>query len=130
MRYLLLALVLVSAGALGDPPYSVTATFDPPLDGGPVAGYRLYVGCESSANKGQVFGEIAPGQSFSGALTQDGTYKFCLAAYNDTGEGGISDISVVTIDDFDPVPGIPQNLRIDVSCDASCKVSVSVQPAQ
>ncbi|MCK9468217.1 MAG: hypothetical protein M0Q49_02265 [Porticoccaceae bacterium] len=124
-----LALVLLPLMARADGPYDLTATFQPPADGGPVEGYRLYQGCDNLAQKTLV-GEVQSGQTLSGAIQVQGVHHFCVAAYNAAGEGAITDVARVEIDDFDPVPGAVQNLQIQVSCDASCNVTVNLQPAQ
>lgn len=121
--YLVAILALVSALALAAP-YDLTATFDAPTAGGQVDGYRLYRGCNNLAAK-QLVGEVQSGQTLTGAIAEQGSHHFCVAAFNETGEGEISEIVQVNIDDFEPVPGAVQNLIIQVSCDASCNVTVT-----
>lgn len=123
--------VTLAAAASGAPPYDVTATFDPPVvtaTEGPADGFRLYQGCRAGESKALV-GEVTSGQTFTGLLTADGTYSFCVHAYNATGEGPSSPVAVVTINDFDPAPGVPVNFNITVTCDASCTVNITMEPA-
>ncbi len=126
MRRALLALLWLGAAlAWAAPPYDVTATFDPPPDGGTPAGYRFYEGCVDDANRGTLVGEVSSGQTFAGLLPGNGTYTFCVSAYNATGEGSISDVVQIAVV-VEPVPGRPVNLQITVTCDASCTVDITI----
>lgn len=125
---LLAALFMTTAYA--DPPYSVTATFTAPVvdaTHGAADGYRLYQGCQAGETKTLV-GTVASGQTFTGLLTAQGTYSFCVHAFNTAGEGPRSNIQVVNINDFAPAPGAPTNLQVTVTCDASCTVTITNQP--
>ena len=131
MRAIVLAVsaligVVFSLSAIAAPPYDVTASFD--AASGTVDGYRLYQGCRAGESKALV-GTVVSGQTFTGLLTADGEYSFCVHAFNATGEGPSSNVAVVNINDFDPVPGAPGNFVISVSCDASCDVTITYQPA-
>lgn len=117
---LLLAFASVAAIAA----YSVTVNFDAPVDGGPVVGYRLYQGCDNPQTK-TLIAEVEPGQTIQGALATEGDHYLCMAAYNSTGEGALTETQRINIDDFDPVPGQIMNFRIEVECDSSCKVTVT-----
>jgi len=128
-RLLMVMLALLgAASAWAAPPYDVTATFDPPVSGGTPTGYRLYQGCVSDAERGTLVGSTVSGQTFAELLQTDGTFTFCVAAFNESGEGPVSGVVQVQIDDFDALPGSPTNLQITVSCDTSCNVIVTVLP--
>lgn len=130
MRHLFLFLaVMIGISCASAAPYDLTATFDAPTTGGQVVGYRIYRGCEDLPNR-QLVGEVESGQTLTGAVAQDGSHYFCVAAFNSTGEGAIEEIVQVNIDDFEPVPGAVSNLQISVSCDASCNVTVTARPIQ
>lgn len=131
MRKLVLLLCLFALPALAAPPYDVTATFTAPVvdaTHGPPTGYRLYRGCRAGETKVLV-GSVTSGQTFTGLLTADGTYSFCVHAFNATGQGPSSNVAVVVINDFEPVPGAPTNFGITVTCDSSCTVNVTIEPA-
>lgn len=124
------AMMAVALAALGvntqaAPSYDVTATFNAPTDGGPVEGYRLYQGCNDPATKTKI-ADITSGQVVQGALQEQGVHYLCVAAFNSTGEGPISEVARIEIDDYDDLPGAPRNLQIQVSCDASCNVTVNI----
>ncbi len=125
-----LCLVVLATPAFANPPYDVTATFTAPVvdaTHGMPTGYRLYQGCATGQTKTLV-GTVTSGQKFTGLLTADGSYSFCVHAFNGTGEGPRSNIANVVIDDFDPVPGAPTNFTVTISCDASCTVNVTSTP--
>ncbi len=125
--YMLLPLTFVSVAQAAS--YDLTATFSAPADGGPVTGYRLYRGCDNLATKTLV-GAIVSGQPLAGALPNQGQHYLCVAAYNATGEGLITEVVSIDINDFDPVPGAVQGLQFNIGCDASCNVTITTQPAQ
>lgn len=129
---LLVAVVfaVVPLTASAAPPYDVTATFTPPaVDAthGAPTGYRLYKGCATGQTKALV-GTVTSGQKFTGLLTVDGSYSFCVHAFNATGEGPRSNIANVVINDYDPAPGAATNFTVTVSCDASCTVEITSTP--
>lgn len=124
---LLITMVFAAATVDAAPPYDVTVQFDAPVvdaTHGPVEGYRLYQGCRSGETKTAI-GEATSGQTFTGLLTADGEYSFCVHAFNSTGEGPRSSVQVLTFDDFEPAPGAPLNFQITLTCDASCSVNIS-----
>jgi len=128
MKYLLIAALALFSLPSFAATYDVTAEFTPATTGGPSTGYRLYRGCDNLATK-TLIAEVTPGQSVPGALPTQGQHYLCVSAYNSTGESEINEIAAININDFEPVPGAPSNLHVNVSCDTSCNVSVTIQPA-
>ena len=128
MRWLLLLLLLPFA-ALAAPPYDVTVTFSPPLSGGVPDGYNLYVDdCAVSGPIGSAEGSVTSGQTFPSLILADGTYEFCVRAFNAAGENpDPGQVATAIIDDL-PLPGAVENLGIQVTCPTSnCVINVTIQ---
>jgi hypothetical protein len=122
-----LLLLILPAVALAAPPYDVTVTFSPPLTGGPPDGYNLYV--DDCAVSGPVGAPtlVTSGQTFPGLILADGTYDFCVRAFNAAGENpDPGQVATAVINDL-PLPGPVENLGIQVVCpDSSCTINVTV----
>lgn len=121
------ALFLLAAPAQAQPTaYDLQVAFDAPDTGGTPTGYRLYEGCDTPASK-QLLAEFATTSTTQASAVTNGVHHFCVAAYNATGEGPLSEIARVEIGDA--VPGQVRNLQISVPCDGACSVTVTVHPA-
>ena len=123
--YLLLLLPIM---ALAAPPYDVTVTFSPPSVGGAPDGYNLYVDdCAVSGPLGAAVGSVSSGQTFPGLILADGTYDFCVRAFNAAGENpDPGQVATAVINDL-PIPGPVNSLGIQVTCPLSnCTINVTV----
>jgi hypothetical protein len=123
-----LLLLILPAVALAAPPYDVTVTFSPPLTGGAPDGYNLYVDdCAVTGPVGAAVGSVTSGQTFLGLILADGTYDFCVRAFNVAGENpDPGQVATAVINDL-PLPGPVENLGIQVVCpDSSCTINVTV----
>jgi len=121
-------LLLLPFVVLAAPPYDVTVTFTPPVTGGAPDGYNLYVDdCAVSGAVGAAVGTVTSGQTFPGLIVADGTYQFCVRAFNAAGEQpSAGQVATADISDL-PLPGPVNNLGIQITCPASnCTVTVIV----
>ena len=121
-------LALLSVVALAAAPYDLTVTFDPPVTGGPADGFNLYIDdCAASGPTAAPFATVTSGQTFTGALTADGSYQVCVRAFNATGETpDPGPVATVDVNDL-PLPGPIQNLQISIACpNGGCTVNVNV----
>ena len=124
-----LLLLLLPTMVLAAPPYDVTVTFSPPSVGGAPDGYNLYVDdCAVSGPLGAAVGSVTSGQTFPGLILADGTYDFCVRAFNAAGENpDPGQVATAVISDL-PLPGPVENLGIQVTCPTSnCVINVTVQ---
>ncbi len=124
----LLILLLLPFAALAAPPYDVTVTFSPPSSGGAVNGYNLYVDdCAVSGAIGAAAGTVTSGQTFPSLIVADGTYQFCVRAFNAAGEQpDPGQVATAIISDL-PIPGPIQNLGIQITCPASnCTINITI----
>jgi hypothetical protein len=120
-----------SFSAMSAPPYDITATFTAAPN---ATSHRLYRGCRAGETKALV-GTVTSGQTFTGLLTAQGEYSFCVHGVNSAGEGPSSNIAVVNVTDLPDVPGAPSNFTITLTCQQhpsglpSCAVTVQTVPA-
>lgn len=120
--------LLCAAVAFSAPPYDVTVTFDPPSTGSPPDSYNFYIDdCAITGPVGAPFAAVTSGQTFTGALTADGSFLMCVRTVNGAGENPDPG-PVANVDVFDlPLPGVIENLSITIDCpNGSCTVNVSV----
>jgi hypothetical protein len=120
--------LLVALVAQAAPPYDVTVTFTPPSTGGAPDGFNLYVDdCAVSGPLGAATGSVVSGQTFPSLILADGTYQFCVRAFNAAGENpDPGQVATAIIADL-PLPGPVNNLGIQVMCpSSSCTISVTV----
>jgi len=113
---------------LAAPPYDVTVTFTAPTTGGTPDGYNLYVDdCAVSGPTGAAVGSVVSGQTFVSLIVADGTYQFCVRAFNTAGEQpDPGQVATADIADL-PLPGPVNNLGIQITCPASnCTITVIV----
>ena len=120
----LLLLLLLPVFALATPPYDVEVTFGAVTD---ADGYNLYVDDCAGAPSGAGI-PVVSGQSFPGLLTADGTYDFCVRAYNLAGvqpdPGQVVNVTVGTLN----IPETVDDTQITIVCDpATCVVTIVIQ---
>ncbi len=115
------------------PPYDITVTFTPPTIGGAPAGYNVYVDdCAvtgaTSLPAGTLLVTETTGKTFPGLIIADGTYQFCVRAFNAVGEQpDPGQVATAVISDL-PLPGPVNNLGIQVTCPTSnCTINVVIQ---
>jgi len=121
-------LLLLVVPAFAAPPYDVTVTFSPPLIGGAPDGYNLYVDdCAITGPLGVAVGSVTSGQTFPALILADGTYQFCVRAFNAAGENpDPGQVATAIIADL-PLPGTINNLGVQVTCPTSnCTINVTV----
>ena len=116
------------------PPYDVTVTFTAI----PATGFNFYMDdCAVSGPIGLPIGEVISGQKFSSLVVADGTYQFCVRAFNDgvdpagnpirVENPGPGQVATAVISDL-PLPGTIDNLGIQVTCPTSnCTINVTIQ---
>jgi hypothetical protein len=127
MRHLLAAVALLVAfalPALAVGPQDVTLTFTTRTGGGPVTGYRLYV-------NDQLKGTVVNNQPVAAAIPGNGTYKFCVNAFNATGETAGGNCLTRTVGDSAPAP--TDVLTVTFACELAaspvkCTVTSVSQP--
>ena len=128
MNFRPLLFLLLPIMVLAAPPYDVTVTFSPPSVGGAPDGYNLYVDdCAVSGPLGAAVGSVSSGQTFPGLILADGTYDFCVRAFNAAGENpDPGQVATAVINDL-PIPGPVNSLGIQVTCPLSnCTINVTV----
>lgn len=105
-------------------PYDVTVTFD--TNG--ADSYNFYIDdCAVGGPTAAPFASVTPGQTFSGALTADGTYLMCVRGVNGAGEQpDPGDVATITVADL-PIPAPIGNLQISIECPlGGCTVNITV----
>jgi hypothetical protein len=111
MRYVFVAFaLLVSLSAFAVGPQDVTLTFATRPGGGAVTGHRLYI-------NDVLKGPIVSGTTFSAAVPGNGTYKFCVNAYNATGETAGGNCQTRTLNDL--APGLTDVVTVTFQCAAT-----------
>ncbi len=119
----------IIGAALAAPPYDVTVTFSPPTTGGAPDGFNLYIDdCAVTGAIGASAGTVTSGQTFPGLIVADGTYQFCVRAFNAAGEQpDPGQVATAVISDL-PIPGPVNSLGIQVDCPLSnCTINVTIQ---
>ncbi len=125
---LAIMLSLLWATVQAAPPYDITVTFTAPVTGGTPDGYQLYVDdCATTGAVGAPVGTATSGQTFPGLIIADGTYQFCVRAFNAAGEQpDPGQVATAIISDL-AIPGPIGNLGISVLCPASnCTINVTI----
>lgn len=124
-RAFLVGLAFLFTVASAAPPYDVTVTFDPATG---ADSYNFYIDdCAVSGPTGAPFASVTSGQTFTGALTADGSFQMCVRGVNATGEQpDPGDVATVVVADL-PLPAPIQNLQISIDCPAGgCTVNVTI----
>lgn len=106
-----LSCALATSLATAAPPYSITGAFNAAPG---ASSHRLYRGCKAGETK-VLMGTVTSGQPSSATLGAPGVYSFCVHGVNAQGEGPVSNVYTVDIQDA-ALPGAPSSLVITVTC--------------
>ncbi len=128
LRSLVLAIFLLPAMTLADPPYDATISFTFPATTVPIDSVDLYINdCALGAPIGLPFGQIASGQTFPALITADGTYEFCVRGVNAAGiSAGPGAVWIGTIAQLN-IPPDSDSIDVQIPCNTPCIINISIE---